>query len=164
MSNIKKSINDFKKLSYDLRKNKIVDILSNIKDICLDLSDNNIKYYLPNDIIIGMIANIIYDSEIIISYMPFINMVRNKEIENPHNSESLKDIFAMKIEGNLNNKIVLYVIEHINSYMDSIGFKTFISYNNLSDKEFDIKEFDDKSDSYTELLSASKIRLSFDPK
>ena len=124
---------------FNKRMDYVIDLFDEMKDILLPLTDNGVKVNLPEGgTMKGLIANVLYSNEYLVSYNDFYKSVMDKDLK------SLSDLLYVSIDLPMNKwitklthslrvpyyKLPEWVIDclyHLESYMVSEGFKLEIS-------------------------------------
>lgn len=149
---------------FNKRSDYVIDLITNIKDILLTIIDNDIKVdFINNPTMIGMIANVLYDKEYLVTYNDYYKSVMSKDLN------SLSDLFSIfiyldseKCDKKLTSGLktpyyslpnwFIDCLHHLESYMDSEGFKIEISLY----PEFDSIRYTNPND-YIKFTSSSEL-------
>jgi hypothetical protein len=129
---------------FNERSDYVIDLRDNIKEILLPFTDDGLTVSLPNGTMIGMIANVLYSNEYLVSYNDFYKSVMDKDLK------SLSDLLYVSIDLPMDKWItklthslrvpyyklpewILDCFYHLESYMVSEGFKLEIKlYNDMT--------------------------------
>lgn len=122
---------------FNKRSDYVIDLRDNIKEILLPFTDDGITLSLPNGTLIGMIANVLYSEEYLVTYKDFYKSASGKDLK------SLSDLFFVSIKlmeeywesvGKERWKLSQWIIDtlyHLESYMVSEGFKLEIKLSDM---------------------------------
>ena len=130
---------------FNKRMDYVIDLFDEMKDILLPFTDNGIKLSLPEGgTMKGLIANVLYSKEYLITYNDFYKSVMDKELK------SLSDLLYVSVDLPMDKWVtklthslkvpyyklpewVLDCFYHLESYMISEGFKLEIKlYNDMT--------------------------------
>ena len=130
---------------FNKRMDYVIDLFDEMKDILLPFTDNDVKLSLPEGgTVKGLIANVLYSKEYLVTYNDFYKSVMDKELK------SLSDLLYVSIDLPMDKWVtklthslkvpyyelpewVLDCFYHLESYMISEGFKLEIKlYNDMT--------------------------------